>query len=359
MEKTVRVSILGLGLIGGSLAKTLKGSSGHYLISAFDRESVIKRALSESVIDEPLNCIEDASETDLIMLCLPTLLNLDAMQRLGPIMRKGSILSDVSSVKLAPKESWLRLKAKSEGVYFGGHPMTGKEKGGYTESDRLLFENCIYLLDSEAENNKKAAPLAELISDLGAQIRFIAPEEHDIALSRVSHLPQLLSVALINSALKTGDFGGLAAGGFRDMTRIASSPYDIWDSIVRLNREKILDALDSFIMETQFIRESIKSGDFSKIETEFMEANRLRAAVPKDTKGFIHSLYDLYLFVSDEPGVISRISSGLFSIGLNIKDIELLKIREGTGGTFRLSFDSPESLGKARAHLQKEGFVLA
>lgn len=351
------VSIIGLGLIGGSIAKSLKVSNLPLTISAFDHEQVLDAAFTEKVIDRKLNSIDEALESELIFLCLPLDASIAAFKELAPKLTGKNLLTDVCGVKSIFHNEW--KECSSKGFYAGGHPMTGKEKGGFENSDSLLFENSIYIITNEAKDFSGWNDFLDILHSLGARVALLNPKVHDMVVASVSHLPQLVAVALINSAnLKDSDvnFYDYAAGGFRDMTRIASSAFDIWEPIVRQNKDKILSALTSFEEELHEVRELIANGKFSLLAERFESARIKRDEIPKNTKGMISQLYDVFVYVKDQPGEISKISTALFENNVNIKDMELLKIREGMGGTFRLAFSTKEEAVKAKRTIEAVGF---
>lgn len=349
------ISIIGLGLIGGSIAKSLKNTSANFIINAYDKNEILSSAKKNNVIDRELKSIEEAAISDVIFLCLPTDLSLKALNILAPLIKSNAIITDVSGVKNIFEKRWKKLKSK--GKYIGGHPMTGKEQGGFENSDPLLFQNSIYILSDTLKNESE--PLLTIIDTLGARIKFIDPKLHDKIVSMVSHLPQILSIALVNSLpdeIGKINYLDFAAGGFRDMTRIASSKFDIWESVINLNSKNIVSSIRIIKKRLDSFEKAIKSGDIKVIEKSFESARIKRDEIPKNNKGFINPLYDIYIFVNDKPGVLSKLTTLLFNEGINIKDIELLKIREGTGGTFRISFDSEQIAIKAKAFIEKSGF---
>ncbi|MEI7812909.1 MAG: prephenate dehydrogenase/arogenate dehydrogenase family protein [Ignavibacteria bacterium] len=355
--KHTEISILGLGLIGGSIAKALKYSSNLFFIKAFDLPEVTRQALEDKVIDKQLESVEESLSSDIIFLCLPVDNSLVAFKILAPSLKETTILTDVCGVKGVFEELWQSFA--SRGLYIGGHPMTGKEKGGYQNSDPLLFENAVYIVSDKEAGISKREQLLAVIKLLGARVVFLNPFEHDKVVANVSHLPQLLSVALVNNAAKNSrnknnlDF---AAGGFKDMTRIASSDFNIWKPVLKYNKNEIIEALDSLQNELNLMRNQLSANESDKLENEFIEARENRNIIPKDTKGFISPLFHISIYVKDEPGIISRISNALFSKNINIKDIELLKIREGLGGMFRLSFENETDAQKAKQILSDIGF---
>ncbi|NMB80764.1 MAG: prephenate dehydrogenase [Ignavibacteria bacterium] len=350
------VSIIGLGLIGGSIAKALK-QSGNILISAYDNERVLNTAYIEKVIDQKLENIERSLESNIIFLCLPVDESIKVFETLIPQLKENQIITDVCGVKTPFQDLW--FQSNSKGIYVGGHPMTGKEVSGFQNSDPTLFENSVYILCETHANNRSIKPLLDLITLLGARITFLSPKVHDIIVASVSHLPQLLAVSLINSAsLKENDinFFDFAAGGFRDMTRIASSDFQIWKSIFGFNKKNIVYAIDNFINDLQNMKKVIESGDSISTQQKFESARMKRDEIPRNTKGFITSLFDIFVYVKDEPGVLAKLTSQLYEKGINIKDLELLKVREGTGGTFRVSFENEAVAKEAKKILIDAGF---
>lgn len=358
--KIKSISILGLGLIGGSIAKSLKASDVTFKIFAYDKNDILDLALSQKVIDEKLNSIDEAIHSEIIFLCFPLDYSLQVFKELSPKLNSSNLLTDVCGVKNIFYEEWRIIN--SNGFFVGGHPMTGKEVNGFQNSDSLLFENSIYILTHEEKNYFAWEDFLEIIHRLGARINFLSPKIHDIVVASVSHLPQLIAVTLINSAsLQNSDihFYDYAAGGFRDMTRIASSSFDIWESVIKLNKEKILAAFDSFENEFQQMKNLIANGELNKLADKFESARMKRDEIPKNRKGMISQLYDLFVFVKDQPGEISKISTALYKQNINIKDMELLKIREGSGGTFRLSFSKLDEAKLAKKILEEKGFSVS
>lgn len=353
------VSIIGLGLIGGSIAKALKKSNPNIEISALDKNQVLPKAKNDKAIDHPLNSVAEAAKSDIVFLAVPLDAALHYFDELLPLIPANSIVTDVCGVKSVFHQKW--EVSRRNGYYIGGHPMTGKEKGGYQNSDPLLFENSIYILTTEMNGIPKGNDFINLIQSLGCRIAHLVPDFHDKIVAQVSHLPQLLAVSLVNSIAEENSGQNIlsfSAGGFRDMTRIASSEFNIWESVLKNNKTKIIKALENFASEIEEMKNLLRGENFTSLSQKFESSRKNRDEVPKDNKGFITPLYDLYIFVEDQPGVISKISTALYDEGINIKDIELLKIREGTGGTFRISFESDSDRRKAAWLMESIGFTV-
>lgn len=352
-----KIAIIGLGLIGGSLAKAIKHSDNSVYITAFDKLEILKKALHDKVIDEALSSVDGSLICDLIFIALPIEQSLKVFKELAHKLSPNQVISDLCSVKGIFADEWKIIS--SAGSYIGAHPMTGKEKSGYGNSDLLLYENSVYIVCSEDEDDKILNLYIEFIKQVNARIVLLDAHLHDKITAHVSHLPQLLSVLLMNQAnnkmdnISLLDFG---AGGFRDMTRIASSDFRIWQYIIKHNKTEILKALSSFQDQISRLNRMIMSDEYELIGNLFESARLARNEIPINTKGFIDPLYDITVFVKDEPGMISKISTILFNNDINIKDIELLKIREGTGGNFKFYFESENDAAKAKQLIITAGF---
>ena len=306
------IAIIGLGLIGGSIAKALRKDSPKLKIAAYDNDKTIDSAFEKKVINQKLNSVEEAVEYDFIILSLPTDLSLKSFKKLIPLIKKDTIISDVCSVKGPFEKVW--QSTNSKGIYIGGHPMTGKETGGFKNSDPLLFENAVYIISDKAKESKRISDFLQFVNLLGARGIYLNPFLHDNVVANVSHLPQLLSVALLNSVSPNNDninYLNFAAGGFRDFTRIASSNFNIWKSIIELNKDDIISSIDTFQKELDGIKNMVEEEDFVSLRSNFEKAKLNRETIPENNKGFIHPLFNLFIFINDEPGILYKITKTL------------------------------------------------
>ncbi len=359
-----RIAIIGVGLIGGSLGMVWKKRLKSIHVTGFDSTRVLQTAMDRGAIDDQAAEMEIAvRDADLVVLASPLRSIVASLEKIGPHLKDGAIVTDVGSVKspvLAQAEAVLPERI----VFVGGHPMAGSEHAGIEHADALLFENATYVLclPSETERFTEQHPqFIELIQATGARLLLLDPERHDAIAATVSHLPQLIAVALMNfAAARNSDddaFLKLAAGGFRDMTRIASSPFSLWRDIVLANTGPILDALAGFTSSLQQLRNRIGAEALDDLESAFELALSTRESIPSDTKGFLHPLSDIYVYAEDRPGELLAITQILHDAALNIKDLELLKIREGTGGAFRIGFSDQHAAEKAVAALSEADFT--
>ena len=357
------ITIIGLGLIGGSIAKAVRRFLPDIRITGVDFPETVALGLELAVIDrgfETGQAAQACRDADLVFLATPIAHTLEVLRSILPELRPGSIVTDVGSLKSQLRVAAGRLIPAEQEVYFiGGHPMAGAEKPGLQYADAFLFENALYALTPPPFVPESAVRhLADVVKAFGAHVVLLDADLHDRIAAVVSHLPQILAVTLMNFvAQKHRDnpiYLKMAAGGFRDMTRIASSPYSIWRDICEGNREKILQELDEFIGAMQAMRSKVADGD---LQAEFDAAAKNRLSIPKDTRGFLQPLYDLSVEVEDKPGVIATISVALMQAEINIKDIEVLKVRENEGGTIRLAFASEPVRSRAKELLQEIGFA--
>ena len=359
-----RVAILGVGLIGGSLGLAWKKNRADLTLVGYDEPAVLDAALHRGQIDERASTPAEAVRAaDLVVLAVPLAPMLRLLEEIAPLLRPGTLVTDVGSVK-GPIMAQARQVLAETNPFIGGHPMAGSEKGGAANADAFLFENATYVLCppeglTTATLTQHYADFVALVEATGARVLVLEAERHDRIAATVSHLPQLLATMLMNYAaeLNADDdaFLRLAAGGFRDMTRIASSPFSMWQHILLANEGPILDALAGFAATLRKTRNRIIEEDLETLGEAFAEARRVRDTIPRDTKGFLHPLADIYVYAEDRPGVLAHITGTLFEAEINIKDIELLKIREGTGGAFRLSFANEALADAAVEVLERAG----
>ncbi|NIR51146.1 prephenate dehydrogenase/arogenate dehydrogenase family protein [candidate division KSB1 bacterium] len=298
------------------------------------------------------------SKAQLVILAIPIRGILDLLPKIGENVNDGTLITDVGSTKEEIVNS--AHKSLPNSVHFlGGHPMTGSEKRGLPHADPLLFENAVYVLtDNQQLPSELTDKFVELIRAIGAQVLFMSAKQHDRIAAVVSHLPQLLAVTLMKYASNINNNQNstclkLAAGGFRDMTRIASSPYEVWRDILVTNADNIRASIARFHEELTFMEGLLHTSELQDI---FDEAAKNRLSIPRDTRGFLNSHYDISVVVEDKPGVIADISTALAEEELNIKDIEILKVREGEAGTMRLAFESEGDREQAIELLENYGY---
>jgi prephenate dehydrogenase len=356
------VTICSVGLLGGSIGLALRNSGFKGRIIGLSSSEKVQCALKLGCIDEgyPYSKLnETVSRTDLLILCSPISVIIKTIEKLAAMpLPKGLIITDVGSTKHSICAAAAE-KLPSPAYFIGGHPMAGSEKSGPSAADPYLFQNVIHVLTpASGVPSERDFDIAHFFErHLGSRTLFLDPGRHDRMVAAISHLPHLLAIALVNEVqdaeTKMPGTLDLAAGGFRDMTRIASSPYSLWNDILITNKNAIEPLIDRIIARLTDMKRRL-SNDLIK---ELFEQSRMtRSHIPINSKGFIRQLSEVLVVAKDQPGIIARIATSLAAENININDMEVLKVREGEGGTIRLAFDSAAAAGKAAAVLQKSGF---
>jgi prephenate dehydrogenase len=347
------VVIHSVGLLGASLGLGLKASGFGGTIIGLSSQRAVDTALELGCIDEGHGyerLADVAREADLIVICSPILAIIECIKNLGTMkLREGVLVTDVGSTKRSIMETAAQCLP----------PHVRSEKSGPSAADPYLFQNAIYVLTpaAKATSDIDRQFAAFIEKYLGCRHVFLEAGVHDTIAATVSHVPHLLAVALVNLAKETDDrVAGtmqLAAGGFRDLTRIASAPFSMWSDILSTNKQAIAPVVDECIGILRSVKDELER---DALKERFESAARARMLIPSDRKGFIKALHEVLVLAKDQPGVIATISQSLARHNINIKDIEVVKVREGEGGTIRLGFDSPETSERAIDILTKQGF---
>ena len=357
---SARITIVGVGLIGGSLGLAFKRRGIGREIVGVSRAETLHAARKLGAIDTGFEYDQlpaGVSESELVILSTPISRILELLPEVVSEVSEGALITDVGSTKREIVASASSLKRK--GVHFiGGHPMAGSERTGVTAADPFLFENAIYVVTPTADvPDAWVDRLTGLTRRLGARPMRIGVRAHDRVMAAVSHLPQLMATALVEMIGRLHEADGIplemAAGGFRDLTRVASSPYEMWRDICKTNAGPIREMIDLYLAGLGDLRDRV---DADELAGNFRYANEIRGSIPKDSKGFLHSLHEILLIAEDRPGVIAGVAGALSSAGINIVDIEVLKVREREGGTIRVGFDTRETAERALAILDRAGY---
>ena len=355
-----RFTFIGLGLIGGSLAKAIKKTYPDSYISVFDKdERSIQIALEDAVVNQELKSLKEIEkDTDILFLCTPVEQNRAFLEKLKTLLSPHTILSDVGSTKTAIMKEAEELGLSSQ--FIGGHPMAGAEVSGYPASDSLLLENAYYLLTpGKGFPETLTEKMQVFLSSIGSIPFVMSPEEHDTAVACVSHLPHLIAACLVK-LLKEEDEKGtmkkLAAGGFKDISRIASSSPVMWQQICLSNKKAIVEMMEDYITVLEEIKNFVKKEDPKAIAELFRESGEYRNSMDSTAQGLIQSEYAISLHVQDHPGAISIISTILASNMVSIRNIGINHNREKGEGALQLSFYTGEDCEMAKKLLHKYGF---
>jgi len=338
------IGIIGLGLIGGSIARALKRRNNYVIYACDKQETYLSLALKDGIIDKKC-VIGELGTCDIVFICVPVYKMEPVLKELVPALKNGCILTDVGSTKgdVASIVSKLGL----ENRFIGGHPMAGSEKHGYEASKANLFENAFYCLTPFPKTRKQDIEILKaVISDMGAIPIEMTPEMHDKVTAAISHVPHVIAALLVNLVGKLDNQENLmktiAAGGFKDITRIASSSPDLWAGICLSNKDTILETLTHFSeIFNQFI-ENLEKGQMDYLVEFFDSARKLRDNLP-DGKSLIQKTYNITVDVEDKPGIIAVIATALAKENINIKNIGILNIRENEEGALRIEFEEDEA----------------
>lgn len=358
-----RAVIIGVGLIGGSLGMSLCGSRlAGEVVGAGSRIENLRLALELGAVNRyALSPAEGVEGADLVIIATPVSATLPVLREILPHISPGAVVTDVGSTKGEIVRA--AEKMLPPGVSFvGGHPMAGSEHNGVIGADPYLFENAFYLLTPTADTKFDALEkVKKLAVGVGAKVVELDPERHDLAVAAVSHLPHLLAAALVNTVARMPESESIlpfAAGGFRDTTRIAAGNPPMWRDIFMANRGQVLRMIKNFRSELDIFESSLLEGDMDLIQSDLEDARTARAALPAKTKGYLPSLFEVILTVPDQPGVIAGFTVYLAESGVNITDIEILRVREGEGGTIRLGFAAEQDQENAIRVLRDKGYTV-
>lgn len=280
MEK---IAVLGLGLIGGSLALALHQAGIARQISGYDGDAnVTRRAKERDAITYACATVEEAvQEADMVVLATPIHAIPELLERIAPVVKPGVLVTDTASTK-AQVLAWARTILPRHAVFVGGHPMAGREYSGIEAAEVGLFEGCTYCLTPTMETPPEAvARLSEVVIRLGAHPLTLDAERHDRLVAGISHLPFVLSCALVQILGQEEEWpvmSRLAAGGFRDMSRLAAGNPTMYRDICLTNREAILGWLDALALQLDSLRSLIATSD-TALEPYFAQAKQVREAV--------------------------------------------------------------------------------
>ncbi len=341
------VLMIGLGLIGGSIALSIKKEHPKALILGYDvdrKQMQLAKALK--VIDEEIADYQEAAErADVIIIGVPVQATSIVMENLSSCKLKENVLiTDVGSTKAKIMEEAERLFNKNY-TFIGGHPMAGSHKSGVTAAKVHLFENAFYILTPSAHTGvKEVAELKMWLNGTKAKFIEVDAHEHDRMTGVISNLPHIMAASIVKQAEQAEEknhlVARLAAGGFRDITRIASSNPQMWKDILIQNDQVLIDLLDSWALEMAKVREWIRTKDEERLFAFFQSAKLFRDEMPAHKKGAIPSFYDLYVDVPDYPGVISEITGYLAKSNISITNIRIIETREEVYGVLVVSFQS-------------------
>ena len=367
--KDSTMAFIGLGLIGGSLARGIKRARPDIRIMAYMRtRAKLEQAQKDGIVDVILEGIgEELRECDLIFLCTPVEYNARYLSAIRPFLKPGALITDVGSTKTDIHEEIRRQGL--EHCFVGGHPMTGSEKTGYENSTDHLLENAYYIVTPPEGQSGESAQYTENVRRILAVAQAVDAiplvldyREHDRVTAAVSHLPHLVASSLVNLVKDNDSAAGtmrrIAAGGFKDITRIASSSPEMWEQICMTNAAPIGDMLEQYIYSLQEILAQIRGHKGRDIYRLFDQSRSYRNSISDRAKGPIEPYYEFSVDVADEVGSISTIAVILAAKGISIKNIGINNNRERGEGALKIAFYNETSMKEAWERLEKYKFDL-
>ncbi len=331
-----RAHVIGLGLIGSSVALALK--SAGWRVTGFDQDSdVLSTALRASVVETSF----EHDDNDLVVIATPagTVATI-ANAYLRAHDRPSLLVTDVAGVKSTI------VRAISDPRFLGGHPMAGSELRGLAGARSDLFQGCTWVLTPTASTTTEAyGRLHGLLREVGANVVAVEASVHDRLVAVASHVPHLLAGALMNEASRVAEQDAvllqLAAGGFRDMTRVAAGDPSIWPDILFENRDAVVQSLAALEQRVAALRDVVARGQREELTASLLDAAHARRQLPGRALDAEHLAY-LRVGVSDQPGVLAAVTTRASELLVNIYDIEIAHGIEGTSGTLLLAVDEAQ-----------------
>lgn len=356
-----KIGFIGLGLIGGSIAKAIrKFHPEHQIIAYTHTPATLEKAAAAGVVQVCCDRVDKRfGECDYIFLCAPVRTNISYLETLKDIIKPSCVITDVGSVKGDIHEAVRTLGMEAN--FIGGHPMAGSEKTGFDNSADYLIENAYYIITpSEGVDSEKVTAYEELVRSLGSLPLTLSYSEHDFITAGVSHLPHIIASTLVNEIARLDGpeehMKLIAAGGFKDITRIASSSPEMWQHICLSNREMILKVIDIYGEMLQDARELVSSADGEGIYKMFESSRNYRDSLPDTTAGPNKKVFVLYCDIYDEAGGIATITTLLAMNSINIKNIGIIHNREFEEGVLRIEFYHEDAYMKATSVLTDRNY---
>ena len=354
---------IGLGLIGGSIAKALKASVSDIRIIAYDiNQESLQLAKREGIVDVAAAGIDESfSPCDYLFLCAPVQKNDQNLETVKQILSSECILTDVGSVKTSIHETV--AQAGLDHCFIGGHPMAGSERVGYVNSKAALLENAYYILTPPSSvPSEKVESFRQLVANMGAIPLILEPDRHDYVTAAISHLPHVVAASLVNlienSDSEEGIMRMVAAGGFKDITRIASSSAVMWQQICLTNGENISTLLSRYIQALTEFKSAIDSQDSEDLFRRFDSARTYRDSFADASSGPIKRSYSINVDIADRAGALAHIVTLLAEQNLSIKNIAISHNRESEDGVLRVEFYQENSMTKGVELLKAAGYTV-
>lgn len=366
MKNIKKITVIGLGLIGGSLALSLKNTGEDFIITGYDIEGeAMNIAKYRNIIDVvAVDYKEAVTDADLIIIATPISKIIEVVEHIKDYLKKGAIITDVGSAK----EKIVKRVSEilPEEVFFiGGHPMAGSENEGVLSATPELFRNTFYILTpTDTTITEPLVTLHSLFTKIGAKVISINPKEHDENVALISHLPHILSTNLVDmiddKQKKMKNLFKLCAGGFRDMTRIAAANIKMWLDISLENKDELIKSIDDYIKYLIKFKSNLKKENSESIKKHYIKAQKARINLPKYIEKDISKLYELRIAIPDRAGVLSEITLAISSHGINIEDISIFHSTEfSDGGILKVLIQGEDASKITKEAIEKAGYEVS
>lgn len=357
-----KISIIGIGLIGGSIGLSLKKFDNNLQITGFDIDkSTLTKALEIGAVDKGYTEFNpEMTNSELIIISTPVKEFGNVLTKLKPFLKMGGsqVITDVSSLKKPIIELVSKVLPDSK-HFVGAHPMAGSEVGGISAASKTLFVNRPYILTPVENTTSRAIDVVNwLIRAVGAKSVALPPEDHDLMVSYSSHLPHIIAWSLVsmcgNKPLKIA--AQFAGASFRDSTRVALSPSELWTQIINENKENIIKIVKSFIEELKSFEKVIAEGNENKIRQRIEKLRALRLEL-YEAEGIREDLYRLRIVIPNKPGKLASVTTLLGKAGINIENIEMV---HGEGqGVLMIDVLGKKTILKAKKVLEDSGYDIS
>lgn len=357
------ITIIGLGFTGVSLGLALKHNLPDVVVTGIDKGSVIIRAKTMGALDN--GCLFTEMEhgikkADLVFFATSIQATKELFPRVSDCIKENAVATDTCNVKCEVVNLAEQL-FKNKAVFIGGHPIIGYKRGGIEQADPNLFLNTTYVLTPAGTNGSKAlSALQSVIEAIGARVILMSPENHDDLCMKLNHILQLIAVVQVNTIISELDDeraqAAIAVSGerFKQFTEALLTPSFFWEEIFNSNYSYVEKNVEIFIENLKLLMKELKSKGFQE---KYERAKRFVNKVYTAAKGFSKSLFHLYVTIEDKTGSIAKLTSLVASGGFNIKDIGVVKIKEGEAAVIRLSFINQSTASKAGSFLIRHGYL--
>ena len=340
-----KVGFIGLGLIGGSIARKMKENNPKVsIIATAGHQQTTEDAFELGLIDNnellELNSFKDC---DVIFLCAPVNKNIEYLTQLKDIIKDDCIITDVGSTKTQIHEKVIELGLERN--FIGGHPMT------------------YYIITpTAATTEENLNNFRQFVLSLGSIALILDYREHDHATAAISHLPHMIAYSLVNliehidsekETMKT-----IAAGGFRDVTRIAASSPVMWENICESNKTQLLSLMDQYEANFHKLREIIAEGSSQKMIDYFQDSKNYRDSLTLPGAKIRKDFHEIFVDIADEAGGIAVLASLLAFNSINIKNIGIINNREFEEGVLRIEFYDEDALESAISVLKERNYTI-